>query len=130
MREAMSIFIIILLLAAIGWEVAWRLLGVKPMSPWRLEDILKTKRGEYMLIDVRTALEYRWFHIEGVPNHPNLLRDPDGLTVEDPTKPVVVICMSGHRSPIVGYRLKRKGFKDVSYLTWGLIGRMITAGKV
>jgi rhodanese-related sulfurtransferase len=40
----------------------------------------------------------------------------------------VVICLSGHRSPFVAYRLKQRGFKDVSYLAWGMISWLISGG--
>jgi rhodanese-related sulfurtransferase len=125
----MGFLIIVLLLIAVGWDIAWWIVGVKPMSPWRLGRILRSQRDDYTLVDIRTDLEYRWFRIEGVPNYPKLLKDPDGLSLEDPTKPVVIICMSGHRSPVAGYRLKHRGFKDVSYAVWGLIGWWIAARK-
>jgi rhodanese-related sulfurtransferase len=120
---------IVLLVFVVGWEVAWWLLGVKPMAPWRLKNILKSERESYTVIDVRTPFEYRLFHIEGVPNYPNLLTDFSDLPPSESAKPIVIVCMSGHRSPVMGYRLKQHGLRDVSYLTWGLIGWLLVGGS-
>ena len=38
------------------------------------------------------------------------------------TKTVVVICMTGHRSPMVAYGLEKAGFARVYNLTWGMVG--------
>ena len=39
-----------------------------------------------------------------------------------PSRELVVICMTSHRSPVVAYALKKKGFKGVDNLTWGMVG--------
>ena len=39
-----------------------------------------------------------------------------------PSQEVVVICMTGHRSPLVAYALKKKGYTRVCNLTWGMVG--------
>jgi len=120
--------VMVLIFFLVGWEILWWLLHVKPMSPWRLKEILRSQREKYNLVDVRTAMEYGWFHIEGIPSHPDLLLNPENFRPDDKAKPVVVICMSGHRSPVVGFRLKQRGFNEVYYLSWGMIG-MLIAGR-
>jgi rhodanese-related sulfurtransferase len=121
-------FLTLALLFIVGWEILWWLAGVRPISPWHLKKILESSKEDYLLIDARTPVEYDWSHIEGVRNYPNLLLDPGGLEWEDLSKPVVVICMSGHRAPVVGFRLKQRGFKEVQYLSWGMLSWWVTGG--
>ena len=113
------LIVIVLLLA--GWDVAWYLAGVKPLFPWKLKKLLKSKREPISLIDVRTKWEYNWFHIRGAANRPALLYDDETLPAKRKDEPVVVICMTGHRSPLVAYRLKKQGFSNVYNLTWGML---------
>ncbi len=39
-----------------------------------------------------------------------------------PFQEVVVICMTGHRSPLVAYALKKRGYARVDNLAWGMVG--------
>jgi rhodanese-related sulfurtransferase len=114
-----SLIIIVLLL--IGWDFAWYLVGVKPLFPWHLKKLLRKKGDQLSLIDVRTSWEYNWFHINGAVNKPELLLDINALPATSKEDPLIVICMTGHRSPLVAYRLKRQGFKKVYNLTWGML---------
>jgi rhodanese-related sulfurtransferase len=115
----------------IGWEVFWRMMGIRPMGPMRLKRMLQKPTGsEPFLVDVRTAAEFRLFHIRGAESRPGLLLDPNALAMQDRQRPLVVVCLSGHRSPIVGARLKKLGFKDVYYLSWGMLAWIVFGGKV
>jgi rhodanese-related sulfurtransferase len=114
--------IIFLLLIIIGWDLVWYFVGVKPLFPWQLKKMLDNGKNPGRLIDVRTNLEFNWFHIEGAENRPDVLFDIDRYRDKNFDEPVVVICMSGHRSPIVAYRLKKHGYKQVYNLTWGMLG--------
>jgi len=116
----MKIFIIILLLL-IGWDFGWYLAGVRPLFPWQLERLLKESKKTVSLIDVRTPEEYNWFHIEGASNIPLLRSDKEVFKTKDFAEPVVVICMTGHRSPMVAYQLKKRGYRQVHNLTWGML---------
>ena len=113
--------VILILLLLIGWDLGWYLAGVMPLFPWQLKKLLKGKRDPISLIDVRTRWEYNWFHIKGAANIPELLYDVEALPAKGKEEPVVVICMTGHRSPLVAYRLKKKGFIKVYNLTWGML---------
>ena len=124
----MTTFIIILLLI-IGWDFAWYLAGVKPMFPWHLKKLLKGKGDQITLIDVRTPREYDWFHIRSAVNKPELLSDIDALPAKSKAGPLIVICMTGHRSPLVAYRLKKRGYKKVYNLTWGMLAWKMFGGK-
>ncbi len=114
----MTTFIIILLLLIV-WDLAWYLAGVKPLFPWQLKKMLHKGQNPGRLIDVRTPLEFNWFHIDGAVNRPDILFDKDEDKNYD--EPVIVICMTGHRSPIVAYQLKKRGYKQVYNLTWGML---------
>jgi rhodanese-related sulfurtransferase len=114
------------LLAAIGlflvWDVVWWFLGVKPRFPWQLKARLGGGPSEAVWLDVRTPLEYNWFHLPGAQNVPHLLADSGKLPPFSPSQEVVVICMTGHRSPLVAYALKKKGYTRVYNLIWGMVG--------
>ncbi len=97
--------------------------------PWSLKRALRERPHAFQLIDARTPQEYASFHIAGAKNFPMLLMNPKALKGADPEQPVVVICMSGHRSPIAAYRLKNSGFKDVHNLTWGMLGWVLSGGS-
>lgn len=45
-------------------------------------------------------------------------------------KNIVVVCQGGYNAPIVGYYLKSKGFKNVSFLLTGLIGWRLCHGEL
>jgi rhodanese-related sulfurtransferase len=113
--------VILILFLLVGWDFGWYLAGVKPLFPWQLKKLLKNKRDAISLIDVRTRWEYNWFHINGAANRPDLLYDLEALPAKGQDEPAIVICMTGHRSPLVAYRLKKRGFKRVYNLTWGML---------
>ena len=112
---------IIILLLLFGWDFAWYLVGVKPLFPWQLKKLLREKGDHLSLVDVRTPWEYNWFHVNSAVNKPELLLDINALPAITKEDPVVVICMTGHRSPLVAYRLKKQGFKKVYNMTWGML---------
>ena len=114
-----TVFIFLFIL--IGWDIAWYMAGVRPIFPWQLKKLLQKDRRQVRLIDVRTPVEFNWFHIQGADNKPELITGNLVLPQIDKEKPVVVICMTGHRSPPVAYRLKKRGFKNVYNLTWGML---------
>jgi rhodanese-related sulfurtransferase len=113
--------VIFILFLLVGWDFGWYLAGVMPLFPWQLKKLLKCKRDPISLIDVRTRWEYNWFHIKGAANKPELLYDVEALPAKSKEAPVIVICMTGHRSPLVAYRLKKQGFIKVYNLTWGML---------
>lgn len=127
----MKVLLISLAVFVVGWEAWWWIVGVRPIGPLRLRKMLqKSGESKPLLFDVRTAAEFRLFHIEGAENHPGLLLDPCSLGLPDKERPVVVICLSGHRSPIVGSRLKNRGSKNVYYLSWGMLAWILSGGPI
>ena len=124
----MKILALVILLV-LGWEFCWWGLGVKPLMPWHLKGSLQKSPEEFTLVDVRTALEYELFHIPGSKKQPNLLLHPELFKAQDKKKPLVIICMTGHRSSVVAYGLKKRGFIKVHNLTFGMLGWLLSGGE-
>ena len=114
----------------ICWELFWYFAGVKPLSPWRLKKWLRSPESNVRLIDVRTPFEYRWFHIENAENRPEMAFMVNNFKEPDPAKRIVIICMTGHRSPVVAGRLKKRGYTNVYNLTWGMWAWKLFGGKM
>jgi len=128
MKNIPIVFIIVTVLV-FSWDLFWWAMGVEPILPYRLKEALRENPEGFYLIDVRTQPEYKLFHIDGARNHPGLSFHPDLSREQEPVKPVVVICMTGHRSPFVAYRLKKRGFRKVYNLTWGMLGWLLSGGE-
>ena len=121
--------IAILCLFIIGWDLFWYGIGVKSVFPWQLRKWLRSGKRDVTLLDVRTEFEYNWFHIEGAESRPDMAYVIKDFEDIDSAKPIVVICMTGHRSPIVTHRLKKHGFKNVYNLLWGMWAWWIFGGE-
>jgi len=82
-----------------------------------------------VIIDVRTPAEFGTFHIPGAINvpYPATLAELAAAS-PDPNNPVVVICMSGHRSPPVVRQMQNGGYTDVHNLTWGMMAWKLFGG--
>jgi rhodanese-related sulfurtransferase len=119
---AMGPFLIAAILLLVGWDAAWWILGVKPRFPWQLKARLGAGASDPVLLDVRTPLEYNWFALPGAQNVPDLLADSGKIPPVSPSQEVVVVCMTGHRSPVVAYALKKRGYPRVYNLIWGMVG--------
>jgi rhodanese-related sulfurtransferase len=104
------------------WDAVWWVLGVKPRFPWQLKARLDAGASDLVLLDVRTPLEFNWFHLPGAQNRPDLLTGLDNMPPLSSNKEMVVICMTGHRSPLVSYALQKKGYARVYNLAWGMVG--------
>ena len=117
----MGILFLLFFLLLLGWDVFWARLGVKPLFPWQLKQKMTRDPSEVVLLDVRTPWEFHWFHLPGAQNVPFPSRQMDDLAIPR-TKTVVVICMTGHRSPPVAYRLVKAGCTQVYNLTGGMAG--------
>ncbi len=109
------------------WDLGWWVAGVRPFFPRNLKR-LRDSGEPPLVVDVRTGPEYRWFHIPGAIHRPDLLTRPEALEGEDDDREVVVICMTGHRSSPVAFRLKRRGFSRVRHLTGGMVGWALAGG--
>lgn len=85
------------------------------------EELLRrVQRGEVQILDVRTPAEFRGGHIDGAVNVPiGQLEDAaDNLSL-DPSRPVVAVCLTAHRSIGAVRLLQRKGY-DIVQLEGGM----------
>jgi rhodanese-related sulfurtransferase len=122
----MTTLLIFIILFFLAWDAVWWLLGVKPLFPWQLRQRLDAGNSPApLLLDVRTPLEYNWFHLPGAQNHPELLVGEGTVPPVAPDQEVVVVCMTGHRSPFISHALIKRGLPRVYNLTWGMLGWQI-----
>lgn len=95
---------------------------VEEIEPRELGDRLQNDGRDLQLLDVRSAIEYAEGHVANTRNVP-ITDLPDrlaGLGL-DPARPVIAICLSGHRS-VPAYRLlKRAGYTQVFSLSGGML---------
>ncbi|MUM77486.1 rhodanese-like domain-containing protein [Pseudodesulfovibrio sp. F-1] len=112
------------------WDVGWWLgFGVSPMSPRELKLAVNEGRAP-VIIDVRTRSEFESFHIPGAINVPYPAPLAELASVSpDPTRAVVVVCLTGHRSPPVAEQLHQGGYTAVTNLTWGMLAWKLFGGE-
>ncbi len=93
---------------------------VPQISVRELHQLMKG-RPEFTLVDVRAAGEYEALHIEGAVNIPAPdLRTRHGSLKK--SRPIAVICSTGHRSSLSASLLKRAGFANVCNVAGGMTG--------
>ncbi len=95
---------------------------VDEISPRELHDKLLNDGADLQLLDVRSTLEFSESHIANARSAP-ITALPQRLANLglDPSRPVVAICLSGHRS-VPAYRLlKRAGYSQVYSLDGGML---------
>lgn len=128
MRTLGLIVIIVALLAL--WDVAWWKLGdVTPMGAWRLKTYVD-EGSNVTVLDVRTPGEYRAFHIKGAVNLPFPVEEHDlSRLLPNRNQAIVVVCMTGHRSPPVVRQLQQAGYTNAVNLTGGMAAWKIFGGE-
>ena len=95
---------------------------VEEIAPRELENRLRNDGHDLQLLDVRSTLEYSESHVANTRNVP-ITELPQRLAELslDPSRPVIAICLSGHRS-VPAYRLlKRAGYSHVYSLSGGML---------
>lgn len=94
--------------------------GVKQIEAAELQDLVKNKKDDVVLIDVREPEEYEAGHIPGVPLLPmhNIPSFVDGFQKE---KEYVFICRSGNRSQKVSLFLQQYGIDKVTNFNGGML---------
>ena len=123
--------ILIFILLFVVWDVAWWLgFGVQPCAPWVLKQMVNQGNAP-IILDVRTQTEFRAFHIPGAINvsYPAPLIEY-AKKLPDPNDAVVVVCMTGHRSPMAVRELQQGGYTNVTNLTWGMLAWKLLGGEV
>lgn len=82
---------------------------------------IMVKGQELVLVDVRAAGEFEARHIQGAVN----IAAPDMRARRDTlrkSKPIALICSTGHRSSLAAALLKQRGFEHVSNVAGGMTG--------
>ena len=123
--------VVLVLLAALAlWDLGWWLVfNVSPLGPLGLRAEMREGPAP-TVIDVRTPAEYEIFHIPGAVNVPYPATLPElAAAAPDPDRPVVVVCMTGHRSPPVVKQLQDGGYTRVRNLTWGMLAWKLLGGE-
>ena len=108
---------------------------VEEIAPRDLQARLRDDGRDLQLLDVRSTVEYAESHMANTRNVPitELAQRLVDLGL-DPARPVIAICLSGHRS-VPAYRLlKRAGYSQVYSLSGGMLAwwaaHLPTARKV
>lgn len=114
-REPGILFTVLNLI--MGGEIVTVAAGAKPLSPWRLNILPK----DTWIVDVRTKAEFNWNRLEAAENFPWGAGVIEAAADKSKDVPVLVTCLSGHRSPAVAIMLRRLGFKTVYNLNWGIL---------
>jgi rhodanese-related sulfurtransferase len=120
--------VLLLLLLALFplWEIFWYLLGVRQMYPWQLKRLPQRKRP--FILDVRTRAEFQLIRLPKSAPRPDLLLNSKRLPLAK-GEPLLVVCMTGHRSPLAAKRLQRQGYSRVYNLAWGVLGWKLLGGE-
>lgn len=95
---------------------------VEEIAPRELYYKLRNDGVDLQLLDVRSTVEYAEGHVANTRNVP-ITALPQQLSKLglDPARPVIAICLSGHRS-VPAYRLlKRAGYSQVYSLSGGML---------
>lgn len=121
-----KIVLVVFVLLFPVWEILWHLLGVRHVYPWQLKRIPEQKRP--FILDVRTPKEYELFHLARSVNRPDMLIKDKSLPLTK-DEPILVACMTGHRSPLMVKKLQRAGYTDVRNLAWGVLGWKLFRGE-
>lgn len=121
--------IILVVAGLVVWELGFKAVGVKPVSPWTLARWIREGR-DVTLVDVRTAPERDWASLPGSLWAPDLFpppaRPPESIAALPRDQSVILLCASGHRSSVAGRWLRKQGFQDVHSLSGGVLGWMAT----
>ncbi len=95
---------------------------VDEIAPRALHDKLTRADLSLQLLDVRTEAEFGESHIVNARNVPIYALPKNFAALNlDPHRPVVAICLSGHRSVPAFRLLKRAGFRQVYSLSGGML---------
>lgn len=124
-------YLLVILVLILLWDVGWAVVGLGQTPPWTLKKRL-AQGDRPLMVDVRTPTEYAWFHIPGAVNlpygSPGAFDQVLDLTRKAQGRDLVIICMTGHRSPLTAYRLAKMGVR-ASNLTWGMVGWKLFSGE-
>lgn len=94
-------------------------MGVRRLSVRALSERMAEDPG-LQIVDVRSPAEYAVSHVPSSRCVPlGDLRARAGQW--DPSRPLVLVCRSGHRAMQAYHILRRRGFKDLTVLAGGMV---------
>ncbi|MBI5247935.1 MAG: hypothetical protein HY912_00440 [Desulfomonile tiedjei] len=112
-----SSLLFLLLNLILGGELVTIAAGAKPLPPWRLNSL----PPDTWVVDIRTKPEFKWNRMEAAENYPWGAGLMEAAASRPKNRPVLVTCLSGHRSPAFTIMLRRLGFTTVYNLNWGIL---------
>lgn len=118
--------LVILIVMFPVWDLFWSALGIKQIYPWELKKNIT--RDSPFIIDVRSPFEYSLMHMKKSVNRPDLLLNSKSLPFSS-EQPLIVVCLTGHRSAVVARKLKKMGYNNVYNLVWGMVGWKLFGGQ-
>lgn len=96
--------------------------GSGTLETWTPQEVAEAyKKGEIVLIDVRTTAEFMFEHIEGALLSPMSFFNPKNLP-DNTKKPIVFYCGSGARSGRVAMKTLEAGFDRIAHMQGGFGG--------
>lgn len=101
----------------LGTGVVTLAAGAKAIAPWKIKSLPE----DTWIVDVRTKAEFQWNRLHGAHNFPWGSGLAAAAKDAPKDRPVLVTCLSGHRSPPVAVMLRKLGFENVYNLNWGLL---------
>ncbi len=101
----------------------WLPFGTAPeIAPQDLAKLMKRVGKRPQILDVRTDQEWRQGHISGAVHVPLTdLRTRIGELSLDPSRPIVAVCLSGHRSVPAVRLLTLHGYGSAVQLAGGMM---------
>lgn len=112
-----SSFIFLLLNLILGGELVTIAAGARPLPPWRLHLLPE----DTWIVDIRTKPEFKWNRMHAAESYPWGAGLAEAAASKPKDRPVLVTCLSGHRSPAFTIMLRRLGFTTVYNLNWGIL---------
>ncbi len=95
-----------------------KLKSTQPLNPILITPAqLKSRQNQLLVIDVRGWLEYWMGHIPGARR----MSRGNILQTVSKDQPIVITCLSGHRSAIAAQWLVAQGYRQVYNLQGGLL---------
>lgn len=105
----------------VGGELVTIASGARPVQPWKLSALPENT----WIVDVRTKTEFNWNRMRLAESYPWGIGLIEAAKGKPSDVPVLVTCISGHRSPSVAAIVRRLGFQKVYNLSWGLLYLML-----
>jgi rhodanese-related sulfurtransferase len=92
-----------------------------------------SQKGELLLIDVRTPMEWMRSGVaEGAltitPQSPAFMEELDEAMGHDKAKPIGLICATGNRTAMIQRHLQQAGYSSVVDVSEGMMGNFSAAG--